>query len=151
MDIQWLCKSFNQLNTVELYEILALRTAVFIVEQNCPFQDQDGKKDFMAYHLMGKNTDNQVVAYTRLLPKGLAYDEISIGRVVSSPTIRGTGIGKILMEKSIIFCSQKFGNEPIKIGAQLYLKKFYESFGFAKTSEIYLEDGIEHIEMVKLV
>jgi ElaA protein len=123
---------------------------VFIVEQNCPFQDQDGKKDFISYHLMGKSKDNEIVAYTRLLPENTAYDEASIGRVVSSPKFRGLGIGKILMEKSIDKLYEMFGQVPIRIGAQLYLKLFYESFGFVKAGEKYLEDGIEHIEMLKM-
>jgi ElaA protein len=150
MQIDWSCVSFGQLSLTELYEILALRTEVFIVEQNCPFQDQDGKKDFESFHLLGKNDKHKIIAYTRLLPAGLAYNEVSIGRVVSSLSVRGSGIGKILMKKSIETCIEKYGNLPIKIGAQLYLKSFYESFGFVKSSITYLEDGIEHIEMVRV-
>ncbi len=150
MDIRWACKTFQELELDELYGILALRTEVFIVEQNCPFQDTDGKKDFNSLHFFGKNTDNQIIAYTRLLPAGLAYSEASIGRVVSAPSVRGHGFGKILMQKSIEMLYKQFGIVPIRIGAQLYLKIFYESFGFEKAGEIYLEDGIEHIEMVKM-
>lgn len=151
VQINWLSKKFEELTVYELYDLLALRTEVFVVEQNCPFQDQDGKKDFKAIHLLGKNIDNQLIAYTRILPVGLAYTEASIGRVVSSSKYRGQGIGKILMQKSIEILYESFGEIPIKIGAQYYLKKFYESFGFEQTSEIYLEDGIEHIEMVKML
>jgi ElaA protein len=150
MEITWQCKSFNELSNKELYSILALRTAIFIVEQNCPFQDQDGKKDYESHHLFAKTTDNEIVAYSRILPENLAYPMISIGRVVTASSMRGAGIGKLLMEKSIEMIYEKNGEKPIKIGAQYYLKKFYESFGFEKTSEIYLEDGIEHIEMVKI-
>jgi ElaA protein len=150
IQIKWISKEFLALTLTELYEILALRTEVFIVEQNCPFQDQDGKKDFKAIHLLGIDATNQLVAFSRILPPGVSYIEASIGRVVCSPTVRGLGIGKILMEKSIEVLYEAFGIVPIKIGAQYYLKVFYESFGFQKTSEIYLEDGIEHIEMVKM-
>ncbi len=150
MEILWTCKSFDSLTLVELYEILALRTEVFVVEQNCPFQEQDGKKDFESFHLMGKTSDNQLVAYSRIVPPNLAFVEGSIGRVVGSPKVRGKGIGKELMEKSIQHFYEKFGTQPIRIGAQYYLKSFYESFGFQKTSDIYLDDDIEHIEMLKM-
>lgn len=150
MDINWVCKTFDQLTLEELYALIALRTEVFIVEQHCPFQDQDGKKDFLSFHFLGKDVNNQLIAYTRLVPKGLAYSEMSIGRVVSSPAFRGKGVGKILMEKSIEQLYDLYGKLPIRIGAQFYLKSFYESFGFIKAGEIYLEDGIEHIEMVKM-
>ena len=150
MEVNWVCKAFDQLTLEELYALLALRTEVFIVEQNCPFQDHDGKMDFHSCHLLCKDLNNQLVAYTRLVPGGLAYSEMSIGRVVSSPAYRGKGLGKLLMEKSIEQLYKLYGQLPIRIGAQLYLKAFYESFGFFKAGEIYLEDGIEHIEMVKM-
>jgi ElaA protein len=133
---------------MQLYEILALRAEVFVVEQNCPYQDCDGK-DPDSLHLMGRDDAGKLICYTRLLPKGLAYPEyVSIGRVVSSPAVRGAGVGKILMEKSIAHCRLLFGNQPIKIGAQSYLLKFYESFGFQSTGEEYLEDGIPHTKMI---
>lgn len=142
------CLPFDELTPRLLYEILALRQEVFVVEQNCPYQDCDGK-DLNSFHLMGRNESGKLVCYTRLLPVGLAYEGYcSIGRVVSSPSARGTGAGKTLMEKSIATCRQLFGNQPIKIGAQSYLLKFYESFGFVSTGEEYLEDGIPHTKMV---
>ena len=144
--IQWKHKPFSELSPFELYAILQLRNEVFVVEQNCVFQDADDK-DQLAIHLMGWKED-KLVAYTRLFDKGLAYDKASIGRVVSSNTVRGSGIGKELMQESIQLLYSIWGKQPIKIGAQFYLKKFYESFGFQQTSDIYLEDGIEHIEMV---
>jgi ElaA protein len=149
MKISWICCKFSELTNNELYEILALRTAIFIVEQNCPFQDQDGKKDFEAYHLQGKNEKGGLLAYARLFPSGLAYAQASIGRVATSSLGRGHGFGKQLMTEAIHQIYEKYGNQPIKIGAQYYLKGFYESFGFIQTSEIYLEDGIEHIEMLR--
>lgn len=127
--------------------MLQLRSEVFVVEQACVFLDADDK-DFASYHLLGRN-NNKLVAYTRLVPPGLAYTEPSIGRVVTSPSARGSGAGKELMQQSIHHLYQLFGVQPIKIGAQLYLKKFYEGFGFQQTGEGYLEDGIPHIHMIK--
>ena len=150
MVINWYCKAFNELSLNELYEILALRTEVFIVEQDCPFQDQDGEKDFKSLHLFGKNTDNKIVAYSRLVPSGLAFSEASIGRVINAPKYRKLGIGRELMKKSIEKLYQHFGKVNIRIGAQYYLKAFYESFDFQIDGNLYLEDGIEHIEMIKL-
>lgn len=151
MNVYWYLKHFRDLTTTELYQILQLRNEVFIVEQNCPFQDLDDK-DFYSFHFMGFDTDTQkIVAYTRLLPPGVSYSEASIGRVVTSPMARGTGIGKVLMQKSIDTLEEMFASANIRIGAQLYLKNFYESFGFQQDSEVYLEDGIEHILMIREV
>lgn len=147
MQINWLLKKFDELTPHQLYAILQLRNEVFVVEQNCVFQDADNK-DQNSYHLMGFS-GKELVAYTRLVPAGEAYDEASIGRVVTSPSVRGSGAGKELMQQSIKNLYQLFGKQPIKLGAQLYLKKFYESFGFEKVSDVYLEDGIEHIYMIK--
>ena len=150
MNITWYHKHFKDLTTKELYQILQLRNEVFIVEQNCPFQDLDDK-DFKCFHLIGFDTDSQkVMAYTRIVPAGVSYTEASIGRVVTSSRARGEGIGKVLMEKSIQLLEELYGGVSIRIGAQYYLKKFYESFGFQAFGEIYLEDGIEHILMDKI-
>ncbi len=149
MNITWYHKPFKELNTTELYQILQLRNEVFIVEQNCPFQDLDDK-DFESHHLIGFDTDTQkVMAYTRIVPAGVSYEEASIGRVVMSKQARGSGIGKELMQKSIELLEELYGGISIKIGAQLYLKKFYESFDFIQIEAIYLEDGIEHILMIR--
>jgi ElaA protein len=150
MDINWEVKSFDQLSSSELYKIMQLRAEVFIVEQNCPYQDADGK-DPKSFHLMGYNHNHELVVYSRILPQNISYAEISIGRVVSSPKVRGTGAGRLLMEKSLSVIKEKFGNVSVKIGAQAYLKKFYEDFGFVQTSKEYMEDGIPHIEMVRLI
>ena len=147
MQITWLLKPFHELPPLELYHALQLRNEVFVVEQNCVFQDADDK-DQQSFHLLGYN-DNKLVAYTRLVPAGIAYEEPSIGRVVTSPSARGSGAGKELMRESINKCYELFGEKPIKIGAQLYLKKFYETFGFVQISDVYLEDGIPHIYMRK--
>ena len=147
MQIQWLLKKFEQLTPHELYAILQLRNEVFVVEQNCVFQDADDK-DQNSYHFMGFQNE-RLVAYTRLVPAGEIYKEASIGRVVTSPLARSTGTGKELMRYSVEKLYELYGVQPIKIGAQLYLKKFYESFGFYQCSGIYLEDGIEHIHMLR--
>lgn len=147
MQIQWLLKKFEELTPYELYSILQLRNEVFVVEQNCVFQDADDK-DQNSHHLMGFS-DNKLVAYTRLVPPGESFEYPSIGRVVTSPLVRRSGAGKELMQKSIEEILKLFGDQPVKIGAQLYLKKFYESFGFKQVSDSYLEDGIEHIYMIR--
>lgn len=145
--MNWILKKFESLSPNELYAILRLRSEVFVVEQNCVFQDMDDK-DQQCYHLMGWK-DDLLAAYTRLVPPGLNYAEASIGRVVTSPAARGGGIGKTLMEKSIEEVFNLYGQGPIKIGAQLYLKKFYGSFGFEQIGDIYDEDGIDHIKMIR--
>jgi ElaA protein len=142
----WLCRKFDELSPHELYAILQLRNEVFVVEQNCVFQDADNK-DQLCYHVMGFE-DYKLYAYARIVPAGISYVETSIGRVVTSPSRRYEGIGKILMDKSIGALHSLYGRVPIKIGAQLYLKKFYESFSFKQTSDIYIEDDIQHIEML---
>ncbi len=144
--MNWLLKKFDELTPLELYAILQLRNEVFVIEQHCIFQDADNK-DQASYHFMGWN-DSVLVAYTRLMPPELVYAEPSIGRVVTSPAARGSGIGKKLMERSIREVNNLFGNVSIRIGAQLYLKNFYMTLGFHQTSEPYLEDGIDHIEMI---
>jgi ElaA protein len=143
----WILKPFNELTPSELYKILQLRNEVFIVEQNCPYQDCDSK-DIYAWHLMGMQED-KLIAYSRLLAPGISYSESSIGRVVSSPSARKTGMGKKLMLESIRQIKNLFNSGTIRIGAQLYLQKFYESFGFIKVGDIYLEDNIPHIIMLK--
>ena len=144
--ITWICKPFSRLSADELYAILQLRSAVFVVEQNCVFQDADNK-DQPSFHLMGWQ-DAALVAYTRLVPPGIAYNEASIGRVVTAITARGSGIGRTLMQRSIDECRKLFGGGMIRIGAQLYLKEFYGSLGFIPTGGIYPEDGIDHIQML---
>lgn len=145
--LQWNCKRFEELSAAELYELLRLRSEVFVVEQNCVFLDMDGM-DQGCWHLMGTNDAGDLVAYTRLVPPGHIYPIASIGRVVSAPAARRTGAGRELMQESIKRVYELFGKGDIKIGAQYYLKNFYASFGFEQVSDIYLEDGIEHIYMV---
>jgi ElaA protein len=143
----WLLKPFQDLSPAELYNIMNLRNEVFIVEQNCPYIDADNK-DQQCFHLMGIAKD-KLLAYTRIVPPGLIYKEPSIGRVATSPSARRTGLGKELMQRTIAEVNKLYGNIPIRIGAQFYLLSFYGSLGFKEEGEIYYEDGIKHIEMVK--
>ncbi|QMU29232.1 GNAT family N-acetyltransferase [Adhaeribacter radiodurans] len=141
------CKSFPELTPLELYNLLRLRSEVFVVEQNCIFLEMDNKDQTCHHLLLYQN--NQLAACARLLPPGLYYEQISIGRIVTSLQARGTGLGKKLVSTAIKECYRLFGTGPIKIGAQLYAKAFYEKFGFTQTGEIYDEDGIDHIHMIK--
>jgi ElaA protein len=149
MPLFWNCKPFAELTLTELYAALRLRSEIFVVEQNCPYLDMDGL-DEASFHLLGRTETGEMAAYTRLLPKGISYPEYaSIGRVVVSQAHRRGGLGQELMRESIANCERLFGPAPIKIGAQQYLEKFYQSFGFAKCGEGYDEDGIPHIPMLR--
>lgn len=141
-------KPFLELSAPELYDILRLRSEVFVVEQNCVFLDQDDKDQYCQH--LSLFSDGKLAAYSRLVPAGVSYAEISIGRVVTSPEFRGTGLGRELMERSIIACEELFGKAPIRIGAQTYALPFYASLGFVPEGEVYDEDGIEHIEMIRI-
>jgi len=149
LQYKWTTKSFESLTPIELYQILRLRSEVFVVEQNCVFLDMDNKDPF-ALHLMGYDGEN-LVSSARLFAPGKVYKEMSIGRVVSSPAFRKKGAGRELMQVAIQECYRLFGESPIKIGAQLYLKRFYESLGFIQSSDLYDEDGIDHIEMIRSI
>ncbi len=148
MKLKWVFKKFDELTPHELYAIIWLRNEVFVVEQNCVFQDAD-HKDEQSWHLMGWGDDEQLMAYCRILPPGLSYREPSIGRVVTNKAVRKEGAGKELMQNAIAYCGELFEGRDIKIGAQIYLVKFYTSLGFEQTGTIYLEDGIEHTEMIR--
>lgn len=140
--------AFHELSNKDLYEILKLRAEVFIVEQNCPYLDTD-EKDFDAIHLMGY-IDNQLVAYARLLPKGISYENYtSIGRVLTAESVRKSGAGKALMSKALEIIDKVWPGIDIKISAQSYLERFYESFGFISTGNTYLEDNIPHTAMIR--
>lgn len=145
--ISFVNKNFHALTTEELYKILALRAEVFVVEQNCPYQDVDGK-DLNSIHVLGY-IKNQLVAYARVLGQGISYQEYaSIGRIVTSPSIRGNNHGHDLVDFSIKVCQKIFPSQPIKISAQAHLEKFYNAHSFKATGEAYLEDDIPHIGMI---
>ncbi len=143
--MKWVLKKFGELTLDELYSILELRSKVFIVEQNCIYNDPDGK-DQVAWHLIGMEED-QLIAYSRILPPGVVYTDPAIGRVVTSPVKRKSGLGRELMNRSIKHCQELFGKTSITLSAQAYLKKFYESLGFSAIGDEYLDDGIPHIKM----
>lgn len=149
MEIVWSCLRFDELSTEDLYRILQLRAEVFVVEQDCVYQDVDGF-DQQALHVMGQLSDSdetQLACYTRLLPPGAKYDGASIGRVVTRKSSRGGGAGKALMLHSLAFCNAHWPGAAITISAQQYLQKFYTELGFETQSEPYAEDGIPHIRM----
>ena len=140
-------KTFNELSTSELYHILQLRSEVFVVEQDCVYQDIDGKDD-KALHIIGKENE-EIVAYTRCFDKGFYFEEASIGRVVVQQDQRKYGYGHQIITASIQAIKERFSTDHIKLSAQQYLVKFYESHGFTSEGEGYLEDGIPHIAMKK--
>ena len=145
--MNWMLKKFDELSLRELYAILHLRCRVFVVEQNCVYLDPDGK-DEAAWHLIGIE-DDELIAYARIFPPGLAYHDPSIGRVVTAPEKRRSGLGRELMDQSLKICEKLFGKTSITLSAQVYLMRFYESLGFFATSDEYLDDGIPHIKMTR--
>lgn len=147
--MKWILKTFDELSLKEFHDIIQLRLDIFVVEQDCPYLDLDGK-DFKAYHFFGQPDDesNKVVAYTRIFAPGDYFNEASIGRVVVHADYRKDGIGFQLMKKSMEQIESLFDTKVIKIGAQQYLKKFYESLGFSSTGHDYMEDGIPHTYMI---
>ena len=143
--LEFKIKRFDALSSAEVYAVLQLRSTVFVVEQNCVYQDIDGK-DQKALHVLGES-DGKLVAYARLFAPGDYFDQASIGRVVVHPDFRDRKWGHDLMSESILAVTEYFSAENIEISAQQYLQKFYESHGFVQTSEMYLEDDIPHIRM----
>ena len=142
----WQCKSFGTLQAAELYKLLQLRAAVFVVEQNCAYLDPDDK-DIFALHVLCSR-GSELLACARILPGGVSYPEVSIGRVATSASARGTGVGRELMNYTLKQITEVFGSVPVRISAQCYLERFYESFGFIRQGEDYLEDDIPHVEML---
>jgi ElaA protein len=144
--MSWNVKRFDELTTTELYAILKERTQVFVVEQECPYLEVDGK-DLLTYHLY-KEENGEIAAYARLLPPGVSYTEASIGRVFVRKEYRGRGLAGELLIRSLDFLHGELGETKIKIQAQEYLREFYGSFGFTAITDSYLDDGIPHIDMV---
>lgn len=140
-------KRFDELSINELYDLLRLRAEVFVVEQDCVYQDVDNK-DQNAIHILGYY-DNQLCGYSRIFDAGYYFDHASIGRLVTSEKVRGLGFGHIQLKQSIDAVNEIFGKSTIKISAQKYLQKFYESYNFKQVGEEYLEDGIPHIAMLR--
>jgi ElaA protein len=151
--LTWHWLRFDQLSRDQLYELLRLRSEVFVVEQACVFQDMDGL-DNQAMHLLGTRVeegDPQLVAYVRCFPAGVTFAEASIGRVVTRRSARGGGLGHVLMAEAVRALQQQWGAQPIRIGAQAHLKDFYQRHGFVDVGRPYVEDGIPHLEMVRSI
>lgn len=153
--LTWHCKPWDALGREELYALLRLRSEVFVVEQDCVYQDLDGK-DLASHHCWLERTDapaserGGVLAYTRLVPEGVSYaGEVSIGRVVTAAGSRGKGWGRLLMERSLDELHRLWPGTPIRISAQQYLERFYGDLGFMVEGEAYLEDGIPHVAMTR--
>jgi ElaA protein len=145
--MNFIIKPLETLDTAELYKILQIRNEVFIVEQNCPYQDLD-QKDQKSLHLWMQDAMGNITAYCRLLPAGVSYNEPSIGRVLTAANNRKEGLGRKLMETAIDYILNEWNTAAIRISAQLYLKDFYGSLGFQQIGDSYLEDNIPHIEML---
>ena len=145
-DVQWKKSSFSELKNNELYDILALRQEVFVIEQECFYPDLDGL-DQGAFHFMGWR--DELVAYTRIIQPGVKFEEPSFGRVLTRQSVRGQGIGRVLIAKTIACMEKEFSTPLVRISAQQYLEKFYQAFGFRTVSDPYLEDDIPHVEMLR--
>ncbi len=143
MDLTWHLRTFAELSSDELYAILALRQRVFVVEQKCLYLDADGH-DRVSRHLWAVRGD-AIAAYLRIVPAGVKFSEVSIGRVLTAPEARGGGLGRELMKRGIEAC----GAVPITISAQAYLETFYTELGFVRVSDVYDDDGIPHIDMTR--
>lgn len=145
--IHWQAILFSQLTPSQLYELLRLRVDVFVVEQTCPYPELDGKDGLPdVYHLIGTK-DNEIIACARLLPAGASYKHVSIGRVAIKENARGNGLGHELISQALKHCETLWKGEAIDIGAQAHLTHFYQNHGFKVISDIYLEDGIPHVDM----
>jgi len=150
-EISWQWSRFIDLTVEDLYAVVRLREAVFVVEQNCPYPDADGR-DPNAWHLLGWQRGSEgraLAAYTRIFEPGIRYDEASIGRVVTAPEVRGTGLGKELMAEALRRVQLLAPGQTIKIAAQRRLESFYLGFGFRTISAPYVEDGIIHVDMLR--
>ena len=146
--MRWTCVPFAALEAGQLYDLLALRSEVFVVEQQCVFLDIDGL-DRKTWHLLGHGDDGALRAYARLIPPGLKAADALIGRVVTAPAARGGGAGRALMTEAVAQCGRLWPGQAITLHAQAHLESFYGSFGFVPVGEQYMEDGIPHIEMRK--
>ncbi|NOH16965.1 GNAT family N-acetyltransferase [Clostridium cochlearium] len=144
--MNWHVKKFEELKCEEIYKILQIRNKIFIVEQKCAYQDCDGR-DKKSYHLYLEDK-GEIISYSRILPRKVSYNEVSIGRVLVNKNYRGTGIARKMMIKAINFIEKNLGEKEIKIQAQCYLINFYKSLGFKEISNEYLEDNIPHIDML---
>lgn len=146
MSPEWQLYTFGEFGRAQLYAVLAARVAVFVVEQDCPYQDLDGL-DEIGLHLVAWGPDSAVVAYARILPPGTRFEQPSIGRVLTSLSVRRTGVGRELMRRAIAAVAERYPGQAIRLSAQCYLERFYGALGFSVVSAPYEEDGIPHVEM----
>ena len=144
--LEWKWAAFDDLSVKQFHDVLQLRSAVFVLEQHCLFQDIDGA-DSLAMHLLGQH-EGQIVAYARCFPAGVKFAEASIGRVLTRRAARGGGLGHALIKEAIASVWRQWGAQAIRIGAQSHLKPFYGDHGFKQVGTAYVEDGIDHIEML---
>lgn len=144
--MEWKIKKFKDLTIEELYDILKVRNEVFVVEQNSPYQDCDDK-DKQSYHLYLED-NGEIIAYLRIIEKGISYNEVSIGRFLVRQKHRGKGLAKEMLKRAINFVEESLNEKSIRLSGQVYIKDLYKSFGFEEVSDIYLEDDIPHVEML---
>src|SRR5262245_58431904 len=147
MSLAWFWRRFEDLGVDGVYDMLALRARVFILEQG-PYLDTDGA-DRRAWHLLGRDDSGAMRAYLRVLDPGVKFDEPSIGRVVVDAELRGQGIGHELMRRALSQCASSWQGQPIRISAQAHLQRFYRHHGFDTVSDEYLDDGIAHVDMLR--
>jgi ElaA protein len=146
--LRWSWHAWSELTPDLLYQVLRLRSAIFVVEQNCVFPDMDGR-DPDCVHLCGRDDAGGLIAYLRLVPPGVRTPEVSLGRVVVTAAARGQGLGRAVMEEGLLGCAQRYPGKPVKVSAQQQLETFYRSLGFRTASPPYLEDGIWHVDMLR--
>ena len=149
-NLQWDVKSFQELSVSQFFDVLQLRINVFVVEQQCAYPELDEHdRHAETRHLSGRDESRQLIAYARILPAGLSFPEVSLGRFVVRKDARGQGIGHQLLSVALKEIQSSWPGHAIQISAQDYLEKFYGQYGFARVSDVYLEDGIRHVEMVR--
>lgn len=146
MALNWKIKHYNDLSLNEFHDIIALRIKVFIIEQNCPYQELDGK-DKKSYHLICRDNEGELVGTLRILPQGVAFKEVGLGRIVLDEPVRGVNNGHQMVEEAMKFCKAEFGEVPIYMSGQKHLESFYQKHGFESTGKEYMEDNIPHVEM----
>jgi ElaA protein len=146
--VNWTWARFAELGVDDLYDALALRSRVFVIEQNCNFQDADGV-DRVSWHLLGRDADGVLQAYLRLVDPGVKYAEPSMGRVITAPEVRASGLGRALVAEGLARCAQMWPGHGVRISAQARLERFYAGFGFAGVGDTYIEDDIPHLEMLR--
>jgi len=147
--LNWEFKYYNELSLDEFHDLIALRIKVFVIEQNCPYQDLDGL-DKQCYHMLARDSNQMIVGTARIIPPGVEYPAAGIGRIVIDESIRGGQYGHELMRQAMQFIFTKFGMLEMKLSAQKHLEKFYNQHGFLSTGKEYLEDGIPHVEMINI-